>query len=64
MSLRDYFAGQALPAVIGNLNTEQGLAGIKELSLEEGIAPNMVIAKMAYEYADAMLAARDGKEGA
>lgn len=44
MTLRDWFAGQALPGIIAQPNLE-------------GHNP-AVVAKWAYEYADAMLAAR------
>lgn len=52
-SLRDYFAGQALIALILNESTHP--------SMTEFFTEN--VAKRAYEYADAMLKARNGKEG-
>lgn len=50
MSLRDWFAGQALAAIIGK-NTAR--------EVESGVNDRMVmIANGAYDYADAMLARR------
>jgi hypothetical protein len=49
MTLRDHFAAKAMAAILGNLNGNRG--GIKG-----SIAP--VLAKLAYQQADAMLAAR------
>lgn len=49
MSLRDWFAGQALIGIIA-----------RPLSPGEGLCEHS-IAQGAYEYADAMLAARKGK---
>ncbi|NBW21124.1 MAG: hypothetical protein EBR82_75500 [Caulobacteraceae bacterium] len=48
MTLRDYFAGQAMQSIIGNTHAEKtrGKAGVP------------LIAGFAYEYADAMLKAR------
>lgn len=54
MSLRDYFAGQALPAVI--VVTSEGNHRPIMRDGERTIAP--AIARDAYEMADAMLAAR------
>ena len=49
MSLRDWFAGQALIAIVGHPNCASE-------------ATDAFLAKCAYDYADAMLAARS-KEG-
>ena len=53
MSLRDWFAGQALPAII-NGNTEFCKLGGKATALDS-------IATDCYKLADAMLAAREAK---
>lgn len=50
MSLRDYFAGQALAGLVG------GYTGNAEMG---GVSPRMW-ADEAYQYADAMLLARKG----
>ena len=52
MTLRDYFAAKALAAIVGNENKSYencGKPGVKK------------IANWAYEFADAMLEARDAK---
>ncbi len=46
MSLRDYFAAKAMAAIVGTTNTET-------------MARVDLIAECAYEYADAMLKARE-----
>lgn len=57
MTLRDYFAAKAMQAIIAKRPWEPDLpAGVNE-------SDNMV-ATGAYDYADAMLAARDRKEEA
>ena len=50
MSLRDYFAAKALAAMIGQPNKHQENCGKKAVP---------TLAKFAYEYADAMLEARE-----
>lgn len=54
MTLRDWFAGQALMGLIANpddpIDVVESSAGMKSL-----------IARISYEYADAMLAARNKK---
>ena len=51
MTLRDYFAGQALVGMLQNYTTQK--FGLGEQTCARG----------AYEFADAMLAARERKEG-
>lgn len=51
MSLRDYFAGQALAHLSPHLLTKMHLHGVVPKALD--------IAALAYEVADAMLAARE-----
>jgi hypothetical protein len=50
MTLRDYFAGQALPAVISACQHD---------TLVKGEIPEEVFARIAFEVADAMIKARD-----
>ena len=52
MSLRDYFAAKAMAAVIMNPETQRELGN---MGRDEGM---VVISKVAYMQADAMLAAR------
>jgi hypothetical protein len=50
MTLRDYFAGQALAGMLINYTTQK--FGVGEQTCAKG----------AYEFADTMLAAREGKQ--
>lgn len=52
MSLRDYFAGMALQAIIAKAPFEQGPVGVDE--------SDRMRARGAYDYADAMLETRMG----
>ena len=56
MSLRDWFAGQVMAGTLANAawNTE----AFRALGIQDSDAP-MLAAKIAYLYADAMLAQRD-----
>mgnify|MGYP000888019546 CR=1 FL=1 len=56
MTLRDWFAGQALAGIAAN---EAFLVKTKELG-----DPKTICAKAAYEFADAMLAARKETDNA
>ena len=61
MTLRDYFAGQALAALINQLaNTSKADKEMKKLGMCEGQFDRLC-AKCAYDYADAMLKAREAK---
>ena len=63
MTLRDWFAGQALanPVICtGEAADYQIVKWFGQYS--SGITSTMICAKQAYEYADAMLAARSGGE--
>lgn len=57
MSLRDWFAGQALVC----MSSSEVLVGFNETHTRETVAA--AIARSAYELADAMLAARDKERG-
>jgi hypothetical protein len=57
MSLRDYFAGQALIAI---MSTELSVAAAADAGEKHGIGPREAIAKSAYDLADRMLEARKG----
>ena len=55
--LRDYFAGQALPAIVGNILAAGEFTEhvIRKHGTKKGY---IVVAKLAYQFADAMIAAR------
>ena len=57
--LRDYFAGQALPAIVGNILAVGEFTEhvIRKHGTKKGY---IVVAKLAYQFADAMIAARNG----
>ena len=52
LSIRDYFAGQAMPAILANGEL------VVTLRQKYGARVTLHIAETAYEFADAMLAAR------
>lgn len=55
MSLRDWFAGQALNGILSDGETQ---AIISKLSRAENASSTAYVAKAAYEFADAMLKER------
>lgn len=68
MSLRDWFAGQAMEAIIGkiplladNSVPNTALPGLPEVEYEQGIGIRRAASVLAYKYADAMLAAREAR---
>lgn len=67
MSLRDWFAGQALPQAVADYDrmTRAGFHGAVEWVLPYATkaigSREEIIARQAYRYADAMLAAREAK---
>lgn len=65
MTLRDWFAGQALPQAIALVSSPDGASEVVKLANREGtdkgVATVVVVAQMAYGFADAMLAARKVK---
>ena len=62
MSLRDYFAAKAMQSLIAGLFTESGGqfggAAMEELGFRYDEC-NKLVSKVAFEYADAMLAERE-----
>lgn len=58
MSLRDWFAGQSLAAIANSTI----LMAAKQVAEEDHSTSNAVIAKLAYELADAMLEERASPE--
>ncbi|MCX2696740.1 hypothetical protein [Ochrobactrum chromiisoli] len=54
MTLRDHFAGQALPALIENAD----LSILDKIAKVRSVSIMQVFGIIAYEYADAMIAAR------
>ena len=59
LSLRDWFAGQALSAVLANSGMT---AAFNEQAKEEKISPALVAAQFVYGIADGMLEARKGEK--
>lgn len=58
MSLRDYFAAQAMAASVGVLMTKELMPHLEECSSRKGMTAEEYIADGAYTMADAMLKAR------
>lgn len=56
MTLRDYFAGQALAGMAGS---QESCGAAIKMAKAEGKRPMQVAALVAYEFADTMLKARD-----
>lgn len=61
MSLRDYFAGQVLPVVARLPLDPQTADCITAEAKSHGVTLEILVANLAYDYADAMLAARERK---
>jgi hypothetical protein len=64
MTLRDYFAAAALPALITAVLNPGAVEGgitlaVHEKAMNEGRVPKAHLAHVAYEYADLMLAERE-----
>lgn len=57
MSLRDWFAGQALVGLLAHEDAERFQARLR-VAKDENIRSNLLRARMSYELADAMLEAR------
>lgn len=53
MTLRDYFAGQALAGILSG-----GIEPLGRQAINTGVHPSQIAAVAAYEYASAMLLAR------
>lgn len=59
MSLRDWFAGQALAGYARSLLTQYASDVLCKLNERHGVSTSDTIATMAYELSDAMLAERN-----
>jgi hypothetical protein len=59
-SLRDYFAGQALAGYLANMDV---VVAAHRIAVKEGQSTTDSIAIAAYEYADAMMTARQKTGG-
>lgn len=58
MTLRDYFAGQALSGLVGRAAFDQSA---EDMLMKQGIKPEQIddfMAMLAYDFADAMIANR------
>lgn len=58
MTLRDYFAAQALQGMLSALGRNEMWQGINQTASTNGVNVTKHLATLAYEHADAMLAAR------
>lgn len=58
MTLRDYFAGQAIAGILAN-----GSSGAAETAAESGFTTTRVIAMTAYKLADALIVERQKERG-
>lgn len=64
MSLRDYFAGQALASLVGRAAFDQSVEDmLKKAKIDPETETEEFVAYLAYEFADAMIAQR-AKEAA
>ncbi len=61
VTLRDWFAGQAMPAV--HSTYFENASTLKEMCSQRGLSPSMVVATMSYVIADAMIAEKMRHEG-
>jgi hypothetical protein len=59
MTLRDYFAGQALIGIINQSTIAEVANTIMTVAAAKGVTEHYVMAISAYKYADEMLAARE-----
>ena len=59
MSLRDYFAGQALAGQLAAFTNADAIEQWVEVSRETGETQHQTVAREAYRFADAMLAERN-----
>ena len=59
MSLRDYFAGQALTALVNGTFTSNGAQNIELLAKIRQVDETSLISQLSYEFADAMVEMRN-----
>lgn len=59
MSLRDYFAGQSLAALVNITFTSNGAQNIELLAKIRQVDEASLISQLAYEFADAMIETRN-----
>lgn len=60
MTLRDHFAGQALVGICGNFSSDPSVAAdLLSGAEQDGVSPSVHLARICYNYADAMLLVRD-----
>jgi len=64
MSLRDWFAGQALVGELASSSTQEAVMATAQAAFASGRSAVQQVAFNCYEMADAMLAARERKEDA
>lgn len=63
ISVRDYFAGQAMVGICGNFSSEPHVASeLIRSAKEHGVPASIRLAAICYDYADAMLTVRANKK--
>lgn len=63
MTLRDWFAGQAMHGIVGSIGSEEAYLRLRGHAQSEDLTVSQWIARDAYKQADAMLAERSKPEG-
>ncbi len=61
MTLRDYFAGQALAGFILRLNDPEAFKAFRSLQKSTGMDADTMIAHLSFDQADTMLAVREAR---
>lgn len=64
MTLRDWFAGQAMQGIVGSIDGEDNYQRLRDLANREDISVSQWIARDAFKQADAMLDARVAESAA
>lgn len=60
MSLRDYFAGRTMQAMVSTITTEDAFQRLRAIAAEAGLRVSEWIARESYKQADAMIATGKG----
>lgn len=61
MKMRDEMAARALAGLLAGVYKKEILTHIAELAEENGVSATLFISRIAYEYADCMMIAREEK---
>lgn len=62
MSLRDWFAGQALAGNVAALSSDSYFMTLVKMATDNGMTMSQALATSSYAYADAMIAEREKEE--